>query len=552
LPKIVFDPVVASLGSHNSYYASIYKLIGDVHLKQGIYLESLNYYQRAILAIATDFADTNIYVNPSLENLKPERYTVIPLAAKAEAFEKLSRFREIAGKTPANREKASNLKDLEMSLATYQLVSNLIDKIRSGYKAEGSKLLLGERSTRIHEQAIQTALSFAEMTGQGIYKENTFQFSERTKSAVLLQSLQDVAAKQFAGIPEKLLQKEKALKIKLAFYDTEIQKEKHEKQERDGEKIKAFENTFFLLKAGYESLMSDLEKEYPLYYDLKYQTRTVSVTDLQENLASNAALIEYFAGDSALHIFVISKDQFEIIASPMDSSFIRLVDSFYSAVRKADTPKYLFSAYELHKLLIEPVARQIASKEKLIIIPHNMLYKVPFEALLKTPYKPDGKPVDYRKLDFLIKHFDISYHYSATLYTKGLQERASLLADDKRAANTLIGFAPVFRDDDQTGFTLASNDLPMLREANEKMLRSVMVDGRKFSELTHSEDEVKSIVTLKIVVFTRTVIIGNCAGSEEEVRSSSSILLSIFSVIGTFSPIFHRKTISLPTISSPI
>ncbi|MGH7454080.1 MAG: CHAT domain-containing protein, partial [bacterium] len=184
---------------------------------------------------------------------------------------------------------------------------------------------------------------------------------------------------------------------------------------------------------------------------------------------------------------------FEVITLSKDSSFVKLVETFYSAVRKADTPQFLSSAHALYNLLIAPVEKQIAGREKLVIIPHNILYKVPFEALLKTPGQFERKTVDYRRLDYLVKHFDISYHYSATLYAKSLQDR---VADNAMAANNFMGFAPVFRDKDKTGYTLASQALSLLSKENDETMRGIVVDGRKFGELKYSEGEVKSIVTL--------------------------------------------------------
>jgi len=160
-------------------------------------------------------------------------------------------------------------------------------------------------------------------------------------------------------------------------------------------------------------------------------------------------------------------------------------------VRKVDTPKYLTAAHELYKILLALVAEHLTGKERLIIIPHGILYKVPFEALLPTPASasPKTSPVDYRKLDYLARHFDLSYHYSASLYARGLQQK-----EPKTSRNAFLGFAPVFRSNEMSGYTLASKDLPILRQENDEAVRAIVVEGWKFSELQYSEDEVKSIV----------------------------------------------------------
>jgi len=320
-----------------------------------------------------------------------------------------------------------------------------------------------------------------------------FDYSERARAGVLAQAIQESAAQTFAGIPDSLLRRDQALRDQILAYETEIQKARRKSNQRDSLKIGNLESQYQPLLTAHHELQKAFEQNYPRYYDLKYQTRSVAVADLQARLPDNAALLEYFVGDSALHIFVVSKTQFQAVAQPKDSSFIHLVDAFYQAVRKADTPKYLTSAHELYKILLAPVAEHLIGKERLIIIPHGMLYKVPFEALLSTPASANKKTplVDYRKLDYLVRHFDLSYHYSASLYARGLQQK-----EPKISRNAFLGFAPVFRSNEVSGYTLASKDIPILREENnDEAVRAIVVDGRKFSELQHSEDEVKSIVS---------------------------------------------------------
>ncbi|MGH7451728.1 MAG: tetratricopeptide repeat protein, partial [bacterium] len=347
-----------------------------------------------------------------------------------------------------------------------------------------------EEFTQVFDQIVSLELQTGQM-------QEAFTYSERARAGVLSQALQEAAAKTFAGIPASLLQKDKIMREQMAAIEPEIKKGAATKSPLDSLKSKNLEEQYLVLAAAHNDLLKHLEHDYPRYYDLKYQTRTVSVPELQKSLADHVAVLEYFIGDSALHIFAVTKDRFGVITVPKDSGFAKLVEAFYFAVRKADTPKYLATANALYEFLIEPIDEHLAGKDKLVIIPHNLLYKVPFEALIKTPFKSaERKTVDYRQLDYLVKHFDISYHYSATLYAKSLQERATRLADEATASNSFMGFAPVFRDNDQTGYTLASKDLPWLREENDESVRGIVVEGRKFVELKYSEGEIKSIVTL--------------------------------------------------------
>ena len=112
-----------------------------------------------------------------------------------------------------------------MALSTYDLAVNLIDKMRTGYKTEGSKLFLGEKLTEVYELAIQTSLRLYSSTKEDQYKQRAFLFSEKSKAVVLQEGLNESQAIQFAKLPSGLLEEEKQLKVDLAFYNTQLQKD---------------------------------------------------------------------------------------------------------------------------------------------------------------------------------------------------------------------------------------------------------------------------------------------------------------------------------------
>ncbi len=71
------------------------------------------------------------------------------------------------------------------------------------------------------------------------------------------------------------------------------------------------------------------------------------------------------------------------------------------------------SSHELFKLLLDPVYSQIQQKEKLVIIPDEILCLIPFESLLIN--LPD-KEKNFGNLNYLITEHSISYHFSAALW----------------------------------------------------------------------------------------------------------------------------------------
>jgi CHAT domain-containing protein len=96
--------------------------------------------------------------------------------------------------------------------------------------------------------------------------------------------------------------------------------------------------------------------------------------------------------------------------------------------------KYQQIGYDLYKILIEPVSKFIIS-DNLLISPDNFLSYLPFETILSSKYK--GNDILYRKLDYLMNKYNISYAYSATLMQEAVTRNYKDMGD-------LVAFAPFY------------------------------------------------------------------------------------------------------------
>ena len=176
------------------------------------------------------------------------------------------------------------------------------------------------------------------------------------------------------------------------------------------------------------------------------------------------------------------------------SDFTEAVRHFYSSILKSETDNYIKNANQLTDLLITPIYPRIESMEKLIIIPHDVLFKLPFETLFSEKQKPNIK--DYTSLNYLIKDFDISYHYSAAMFVGGLEEKSEVKSKEYNSEKNFIGFAPVFPKNNLAGYTISTVKQPELFAQSESIQRSLSIDGKNFDELKYSEWEVNSIINL--------------------------------------------------------
>ncbi len=454
--------------------------LGELHAKQYNWERALHYYQKSILYLVPSFSDSSIYHNPSLrQHTLSEVELLKALAAKARVF--AARYQQ----------ESHSPKDLEVALSTYQVASDLMELMRNNYIDSGSKLFLMQKAVKIYEESIATALQAHAFTHEERYLAQAFYFTEKSKAAILMQSLQEARAKQFGGIPSQLLEKEKSLRRELANCETELQKEKEKNGQQNKRLIGKWEDRHFVLQRDYQNLINRFEKSYPRYYQLKYKTQTATADELQKALDENTALLEFFWGDSVIYTFVTTKERFDWAVVKKDTAFTTTVTSLSRCFKNVSSKTtYLQTAAQVYRLLVKPLATHLSSKRRWVIIPDGDLYQIPFEALLNDKVAASSQ-ADFGELPYLLKQHEISYHYSATLFLQSMQEQP---ADNY--ASLFIGFAPVFSAERKNGI-LAEIELPGLVEARPDASSYLITrDGKTLDELKYSEQELKNIAAV--------------------------------------------------------
>ncbi|MEW5819212.1 MAG: CHAT domain-containing tetratricopeptide repeat protein [Cyanobacteriota bacterium] len=278
--------------------------------------------------------------------------------------------------------------------------------------------------------------------------EGAFKLSERAKARLLIQSIAGNDAKYSAGISKEDLEKLNSL---------ENQKEKNQKLcigqnlnsgfQNDNLQMPEFQRTkscedFQNLRNQLESFKHELDKKYPKYKQLRFP-EAASYDEIAGILKkpeySDTALIEYFVGNNNLYIWVLSKNGIEGVKLNLTKEEIKeLVNSFNDSFKAAGSSDainiidYLEnfnidSAKKLYQYLIKPVSKYLKDKngnykyKNLTIIPDNILFYLPFEALVASndfvlsENKDNVAFSEYKEVPFLIKEVNINYLPSASM-----------------------------------------------------------------------------------------------------------------------------------------
>lgn len=420
-----------NFGGKHPDVALCYKNFGDYYKRKKKYNKALEYYQKAIIAELEKYNTTDVYNNPDISEIDPQLSILNILKSKSNVLYLL--YRE---------NKKTEI--LDFSLQTFDLCLNIIDKIRIAYQNEESKFELSKNEKDTYTQSIEIAIKLFQLTGNVNYKEKAFRYAERSKAASLMSSLNDENAKNFAGIPSKLQEQERHLKTEIATYREKVYEER-KKLKRNNAKIKEWQNILFQLNEEYNKMVQHFEKEYPKYYALKYDTKTIDIKELQRKLEDNNVLLEYSLSDSALFTFLISKSKFEVQRQNINKDEINInLESIRKCLKTNDFGKrsaqlykeYTSSAHHLYNCLIKP-NQEIINNKKLLIIPDGKMAYIPFGVLLKN--KADTSRMNYRDLNYLIKNNAITYQNSATI---GFSIESSGITISK--SKKVLAFAPSY------------------------------------------------------------------------------------------------------------
>lgn len=381
-----------SYGNKHPDISNVLNQIGSLQTGDNLYNEAIQSFQDALCANSPSFSLKDITKNPRVNEYYNGKVLLYSLRLKAEALE--SRH---FGKT-------LRFDDLALALNCLKACDTLIDDIRYHSSDENDKIELGVSANEVYEDGVRIAQTMSEMTIQSSrYRQTAFYFAEKSKSAVLQESIADAEAKSFAGIPAKLLDEEKNLKATTALVSQKLS----QKPGIDEEKI--LRERLFSANREYEGFIQNLEKNYPDYYNLKFNRVTPSIPELQRILDPNTAIVCYFIAEEKLYTFIISHNKFKIYHSALPANFDRMIKGFNNSLYYTVPESYKESSNVLSKLLLRGVS---LTYKDIIIIPAGRLSTMPFEALSVSKL-----PVTYNFSDagFLAERVGISYEFSAGL-----------------------------------------------------------------------------------------------------------------------------------------
>jgi CHAT domain-containing protein len=423
------------------------------------YDEALRLVQDAIIEMSTDFEDRDIYVNPS----KYEVYTNDYWAALM--------LSNKAANLIARGILTENSTDIKQGIETGILFKDLWQRVLEKMVGfDQAKTIYSQQFQRIFDLLLVAAYNLAQIEEPNDLS-SVFSVMEERKSKLLLETLTP------SKLPDSLLAQQETLVNQLRTSEQQV-----DLTTKDS--LDYYQTILFDANTQLETFLVMIDENYPKQASNFYNIQYATLAEIQSNLEKETVMIEYnlikLFNKDYLYLYLISTSNAKMFVVPVPVDFSDKISQLNKLTKspfllqQANREQFITLSNELYQVLIEPIIQELDNKSKLIIIPEGELFYLPFEILLSTN---DKKP--FEDLDFLIKDFDITYQYSATIY----QQLKSKPAIENKS---LLAFAPVFEQGQSISTANRSLDFMV-----DSLYQSISND--KFIGLPNTKKEVETI-----------------------------------------------------------
>jgi CHAT domain-containing protein len=414
--EITFDSAIAESKAvkgklKNKEEALSYLYRSELASNLGLLDEALTWINLALREVHLDFMPKSRYDNPEViaNTVSPITFHRI-LFAKANLIYKKYR-----------REKKADL--LTEALKTYRLAIETSRYIFNNFDNDDAKIFFIEDSRPLYDAAISVAYE-----ASLVDKKNIESFSyiiESYKGNILFQNMVQSGKRIYTKVPGSLLERESKLKQIYAAYLSKLNQ------------VTGEEETLRIRKRllSLQVEMSRLQKSFEEYETEGWKINgpldsELSLREVQKKLNKETALLNYFVSGNHIYLLCITYNAAKVHKIHADKIFLKyyntLLEQTYTIT---DGLRYEgnISAKRLYDYLVKPAESLIKGRSRLVIIPDEYLYYLPFDALIQSPVRSD----------FLMYHYAISYHYSFSLLFREIYA-----GHDKIRKDSILAFAP--------------------------------------------------------------------------------------------------------------
>lgn len=378
-----------------------------------------------------------------------------------------------------------------------------LEQIRSNVAAQSLRASFVSTKRKFYDLQTDIIMRLHQTKPNGGFDVEAFQTMERTRARGLIELLRESKADIRTGVDPQLLEQERALQQKLNTRADALVRLKA--NPATAEQAKSTEAEIATLLEELERKQSEIKKVSPRYAALT-QPAAITLDEVRSVLDADTVLLEFWLGDPRSYAWLVSKTGLKTVQLPNRFDIEKLArqaneamtvrgrrhtfqteEQFRNAVLEGDRV-FEKSAAELSRLLLAPIAGEIAGKRILVVADGGLLF-VPFSAL-PDPSAP-GSPL-------------ISSHEVISLPSAGVLKA---LREEKKARKpaeyTLAVIAdPVFDRLDRrvkSGPRPSGAEVSGTREIGLQLSQSQLAQAAKSTGIAEAGDD----LVIRRIPFTR-------------------------------------------------
>lgn len=246
----------------------------------------------------------------------------------------------------------------------------LSEQFRSGFFAETHELF---------DFYIDLLMTMHEKFPAEGFHERALEMAERARARGLAELLVEANADIRSGIDPALLEQETDLQHKI----NAAEQARHQLilQKRPQPQVQAAEANLRTVLNDFKSLQAEIRRRSPRYSALT-QPAGISISEIQTRLlAPDTRLVEYWLGKERSFVWVVSTDGVKSRVLQKSTEIEAAARTFYAGLTSRTSEENIAaSASSLSKMLIDPVASEIAAP-RLLLVSDGILQYIPFASL---------------------------------------------------------------------------------------------------------------------------------------------------------------------------
>jgi len=354
-------------------------------------------------------------------------------------FDLLIQSLEIAVEALSLKAEAESIIEQQQTLTRLLKVTSYaisaIENSLATIRVEVPLLKTSERVELLVRSGAQAAIQLHRIFNDESFIRHAFSFIDYANNWILQSQLAEIRAFELAGASESEITEMKAL----------LNSSLEQNRIAESSDVRAFPEMINPARDSLFQITENLTKhklllahQYPLYVDYRPRYNVNNTSYLDRFLHSNDSnIIQYVTLNDSLYAFVITEDSFNYLPLASQEEVTQLADSLEHSISSHRIALYLESSFGLYSSVFESLESLLTS-ERIFLITNATVSGFSFESLVTSDSITFNQSLSYSDLDYLIKDFQFSYGYAASMISNDANLGKTEFSKD------ILAFAPVF------------------------------------------------------------------------------------------------------------